>query len=266
MAFLKQWFTVALSPVGIMTLLFAVGLLFSLFRRRSAAGRRMILTGTVLMLIFLLTPVPELLVADLERPFPPLLHPQTVSGLRMILVLSHYGEDRPTFDEVERLSPESVIRVLEGIRLYRILGGTKLVLSGGVLREGDRPVARLMADFCRVLGVPQRDILTEENSSNTHENLVEAQKMIGSAPFLLVTSASHMRRALAVANRLGMSPTAAPADYWTAPYQTPGMTRQEWLQVVWGGFLHPSTRRFQYLQRAYHENLGYLWYRLRGWV
>ncbi len=266
MDFIKQWLTAALSPVGIMTLLLALGLVFSLFRRKSPAGRRLILTGAVLALVFLLTPVSELLVADLERPFPPLLYPKISSDSRLIVVLSHYGEDRPNLDAINRLSPESVIRVVEGIRLYRELAGTRLVLSGGILREGDRPVARLMADFCRDMGVPQDDIVTEEHSSTTYENLVQVQKIVGSAPFLLVTSASHMRRAMAVANRLGMRPMAAPAGFWTASYHAAGITRPEWLRQVWGGFFQPSTRRFLYIQRAYHENLGYLWYRLRGRV
>jgi uncharacterized SAM-binding protein YcdF (DUF218 family) len=257
---LETWF----SPIGLVTLLFASGLLASAFRRESRMGRRLVSSGAGLYLLFLLTPLAEVLYANLEHAYPPMLHPDP--SVRTIVVLSGFGEDFPFLPVTSKLTGEAIPRMAEGIRLYREIPGARLILSGGVVRQQDGPVANLMADFARAMGVPDRDIVVEGGSTTTYGNLAGVKKIIGSEPFILVTSSGELRRAAAVARRLEMKPLAAPAAIWAARYFPAGMSWLEWGWKFVGETGYPKAQRLGYLQRAYHEYLGYIWYWMLGRV
>jgi len=254
------------SPIGIVTLLFVVGLVLNAFRRTSPAGRRLVWAGGCLYLVVFLAPLAEILVFGLERPFPPMRHVDASAGVRAIVVLADYGENIRYLPVTSKLSMEATVRVVEGIRLSRELPGVPLVVSGGVLSEGDTPVAQLMADLARAMGVPEAGIVIEGKSTTTYENLVEVRKIVGSEPFILVTSAYHLRRATAVAHKLGMKPLAAPAAIWAARSYPAGTRWLDWTQMVVQQADDPSTSRFAYLQSAYHEYVGYVWYWILGRV
>ncbi|MBZ5494913.1 MAG: YdcF family protein [Acidobacteriia bacterium] len=265
MTLVKRLLETCFSPVGIMIICFAIGLLAG-SRRHWRVWRRLIPAGAGLCMIWLLTPLAEVLVAHLERPFPAMLHPYASAGVRTVVVLSGYGEDYPFVPVTSRLSGETISRMVEGIRLYRELPGAKLVFSGGVVHKQDKPVASLMGDFSKTLGVPDTDIVLESRSQTTYENFVELKKIIGTTPFILVTSACDLRRATAVARRLGMRPLAAPAAIWAAQHYPAGMSWPAWAGRLAEGLVQPSTDRLVYLQRAYHEYLGYIWYWMLGRV
>lgn len=266
MTILKELLEACFSPIGVIAVLLAAGLLATRFRRQSRVGRRLVWGGVWLYIAFVFTPLAEVLVSNLERPFPPMLHPDASAGARTIVVLSAYGEDHPFLPVTSEISGETISRIVEGLRLYHELPGARLVVSGGVLRKGDKPVASLMADFIRAMGVPDRDIVIEGHSLTTYENLVEVKKIIGTAPFILVTTACDLRRATAVARKLEMKPLAAPAAIWAAQHYPAGMSWLEWAWKLIEGVATPSTDRLGYLQRANHEYLGLLWYRILGRV
>ena len=236
----------------------------SAFRSQSRMGCRLVWSGAGLYLVFLLTPLAEVLYANLEHPYPPILHPDP--SVRTIVVLSGYGEDFHFLPVTSKLVGETIPRMVEGIRLYREIPGGRLILSGGPVRRQDGPLADLMADFARAMGVPNRDIVVEGRSVTTYENLAEVKKIVGSEPFILVTSSGDLRRAAAVARRLEMKPLPAPAAIWAARYYPAGMSWPEWGRKVMGDIGHPSPDRLSYLQRAYHEYLGYIWYWMLGRV
>jgi len=264
MTVLTELLETCFSPVGLVTLLLASGLVASAFRRESRMGRHLVSSGAGLYLLFLLTPLSEVLYANLEHAYPPMLHPDP--SVRTIVVLSGYGEDFPFLPVTSKLTGEMIPRIAEGIRLYREIPGAKLILSGGVVRQQDGPVANLMADFVRAMGVPDRDIVVEGGSTTTYGNLAEVKKIVGSEPFILVTSSGELRRAAAVARRLGMKPLAAPAAIWAARYFPAGMSWLEWGWKFIGETGYPKTQRLGYLQRAYHEYIGYVWYWMLGRV
>ena len=100
-----------------------------------------------------------------------------------------------------------------------------------------------MAQFAGAEGVPQEDLLTEEDSQDTYENLLEVQKMLGSKPFVLVTSAYHLPRAMAIARKLHMHAIAAPAQIYTLQHFPAHMSWWAWSERVAQSFLRPSLRR-----------------------
>jgi uncharacterized SAM-binding protein YcdF (DUF218 family) len=263
---LMTLFISIVSPQGIVIILMGAGVLWQVIRRNSRVGRRLLLSGAVLYLVFVLTPVSELAILFLERQYPPMLLPPGSPKLDRIVVLSGYGEEHSSFPVTSNVTEETVYCMSEGIRLYRLLPGGKLIFSGGVLRKGDKSVAGIMADFVHQMGVPREDLILEGNSQNTYENMVEVKKLVGTAPFILVTTAAHMRRAVAVARKLQMEPYAAPARIRTSQNYPMGTGLIDYAATFVIHFSHPSNQRLVALQRAYHEYLGYIWYRLRGRV
>jgi len=261
---LNNLFEFSVSPVGITTFLLCGGFILSILRRRQQLGRWLLVAGTFLFLLFTFSPLAELVIASLERDYPPLTVPPTSVQVSRIAVLSGYGEDHPGFPATSSLFGEMHCRLAEGIRLYRLVPESKMILSGGAMCEGDRPISSIMADFVREMGVPDKDVIVEGGSRNTYENMVEVKKVVGLEPFILVTSACALRRAMAVARKLGMRPVAAPACIWALQNCPSESSWTEWIGRVLRGFGSYSPDRWVYLQSGYHEYLGYVWYKLIG--
>jgi len=264
-AMLKEVLLTFLSPLGVLAVLFVVGILFTAFRRRSSLGPRTAWSGVGMYLLLALTPLAELIYAKLEHPFPAMLHPD--ASVKNVVVLVGYGEDLQFLPVTSKLSVDTVSRMAEGIRLHRELADATLILSGGPARHEGRTNADLAAEFAVAMGVPEQSIVLERRSATTYENLLEVNKIIGSAPFILVTSSEHLRRATAVAQRLGMNPLPAPAAIWAARYYPAGMSwgRLGWKLVEDTGPQN-AANRLQYIQRAYYEHVGYMWYWMLGHV
>ena len=220
----------------------------------------MLACGALLYLILLFSPVAEFLMRGLEGHYPPVLLPPASPKVDRIVVLSGYGETVPGFPVTSSLSSETVNRLTEGIRMYRLIPGAKLIVSGGAVGRSRVPVAGLMADFLRQQGVPSDDVVEERKSRNTYENMVEVRKLVGSNPFLLVTSACDLPRAVAVARKLEMSPLPVPASFWALQHYPARMSAIDGATAFFTGFAHPSTARLSRVQWAYHEYLGYVWY------
>jgi uncharacterized SAM-binding protein YcdF (DUF218 family) len=149
-------------------------------------------------------------------------------------------------------------RLLHAALLYRAGRAPRVLLSGGG-EDGVRPEAELMAELLEVMGVPRRAMLLEDGSRTTYDNArysAELLKELGARKILLVTSATHMRRAEALFAAQGLEVVPAPTDYQrlVAPEAA---TLPAWAPEV--GKLERSTR-------ALHEWAGYWLYRQRGWL
>ena len=127
--------------------------------------------------------------------------------------------------------------------------------GGGV--DGARTEAEQMKDLLAVMGVPGEHLLLEDESRDTHDNAVYTAKLLkdrGMDRILLVTSAYHMRRSLALFEAQGLDVIPAPTDFQqlVSPQVLP-----PWLPAV--SNLSQSTD-------ALHEIVGYWVYRWQGWL
>jgi len=265
MDFLKKTVELLSSPLGIMVLLFIFGILLHFRKRRRPLGRGLLFCGAVLFLIFLFSPLAGYLMYNLEKDYAPLLQPPEQPQTNKILILSGYAEEHEGFPITSLLSEMTVGNLTEGLRLYHLMPDSVLIVSGGVLRKDERSVAASMAEFLKQMGIPEERIIIEGNSQNTYENFLESRKFVGTEPFILVAQACDMRRAAAVALKLEMRPIAAPASYWALQHHA-DLNESKKTGSFWGAFINPSVENLSRLQWAYHEYVGYIWYRLRGWV
>ena len=110
-------------------------------------------------------------------------------------------------------------RVWQAARLYEAGKAPLIIVSGGgsiftpndTTRESDA-----MADFLKALKVPDSAIVRESESMTTQENADFTKRILdarGIKKILLVTSALHMPRALAIFRTLGITVIPAPTDY-----------------------------------------------------
>ena len=158
------------------------------------------------------------------------------------------GNGQPALnDAAERMTAAvSLLQQHPHLRLLFTGGEGELFAKG--LTEAQR--ARIFFDS---MGVPAQRIAYESASRTTYENAVFSATLAGidpAQPWLLLTSASHMPRALATFRQSGWNVTPYPVDFRTGT-QTP------WTQYS----LAQGAKKWHL---ALHEWAGWLAYRLAG--
>ncbi len=256
--FLTRLISVFVVPLPIAVLLIGTGVGLLWFSRRQKTGRVLVTAGLGVLLLFGFSIVSGAMIAGLEAGQEPLyprdkLVKRSMSGPppHWIVVLGSGHVYNPALPPSAQLNSSAVARLIEGIRLYRSLPGSKIFVSGAPgepVKHGD-----MLAAAARDLGVPDDDVVADISAWDTRGEARAVSARVGTEPFILVTSASHMDRALDLFRTLGMQPIPAPTDY--SGISAPGVTLDDF--VPQPGALGNSTR-------AVHEYLGYAWLRLRG--
>lgn len=165
---------------------------------------------------------------------------------------------------------EAVDRVFYAAWLYRQGAAPRLLVTGGNIEwrgQRESTPAEDMTAVLVMLGIPQDAIWLESESRNTYENAVYTTQMMrseGIEQVILVTSALHMPRSVALYRKLGWEVIPAPTDYavtdqiWEDLWR-PNLTNQLF------NFL-PSAGNLSKTTAALKEYLGMLVYGLRGWI
>lgn len=235
-----------LAPLTLALLLIAVGALLR-WRRRGRTGLAFILTGAALAFLGSVRPVAEGLLIPLESSYVAIGNAASLSELpRHVVVLGSGYRPRAELPVTAALDSAGVVRLAEGVRLFRQLPGAMLVVSGG--KSGSSPsIAQGYAQAARALGVPAASIITLDDPLDTAQEVREIRKRLGSVPILLVTSASHMPRAMKLCARGGVNAIAAPTGH---------LARGDswWRLSAW----LPSGREALKVELALHEYLGRL--------
>jgi uncharacterized SAM-binding protein YcdF (DUF218 family) len=146
-------------------------------------------------------------------------------------------------------------RMTVPVVLMRQHAHLRLLYTGreAALQSAGEPQAVQARAFFESLGVPDERMQFEAASRTTYENAVLSAAAPGvdkSRPWLLVTSAWHMPRALATFRAAGWNVTPYPVDYLTGVH-TP------WTE-------YSLTNSLQRWQLALHEWIGLLAYRAAG--
>ena len=123
-----------------------------------------------------------------------------------------------------------------------------------------------MAEIAKAMSVPAADIVLEEDSLNTRQNAVNVKKILDAQSLdsvLLVTSALHMRRSVAIFKRLGIDVIPAPTDY-LVPTEIYQQVNSTWQGRILS--LFPDAEATSRFTVAVKEYVGFVIYWLRGWV
>ncbi len=138
----------------------------------------------------------------------------------------------------------------------------KIIFTGG---SGSIEFAKskeglFVEKYLQSIHIPDSAMIIESNSKNTYENAVFTKKILDSLKitgnFLLVTSAYHMRRSIAVFKKAGFTNLT--------PYQTNRASGRRRFSP--DHLLLPSTDALFSLQLLIHEWVGYIIYKIKGYA
>lgn len=100
-------------------------------------------------------------------------------------------------DDSGQPSPILKARLDKAIELYKKGQAEKVILTGAAV-DNKYVESDVMADYCRLHGIPEQDILKESDARNTYENARMVKRIMhdmGYKKALVVTSSFHKMRA-----------------------------------------------------------------------
>ncbi|PZO75645.1 MAG: YdcF family protein [Mesorhizobium amorphae] len=214
-----------LQPLNFAILLGLFGSVLALLRWRKAA-LGFLVAGTLVLVLCAWTSFGALLLHPLEDRFPrPDTAPQNVAG---IVVLGGGFEGGINLVRGGYELNSSGDRFVEAAVLARRYPDARVVISGGtgaLILEGEAD-ATSAKRLLTALGVAPERLVLEDRSRNTDENARFTNALVNpqaGETWLLVTSAFHMPRSVALFRKNGFPVTAWPTDYRTSGEEGVGL-------------------------------------------
>ena len=140
------------------------------------------------------------------------------------------------------VSPVFRERINHGIELYQKGKVRKLIFTGGQGNPGEPTESSAARDYALQSGVPLQDILIEQKSHTTYENILYAKQVADANSIrkvLIVSDPLHMKRAVLMAHDVGLEAEPSP---------TPS-TRYQGLRSQLGLLAHETYYYIGYLIR-----------------
>ena len=205
------------------------------------------------------TPVfAEWALGSLERQYPATTMADTPEADVAIVLGGAVGQ--PVAPRVEPDLHEASDRVLHAARLFRAGKIKRVLVSGGNFPwlAAVKPEAELIKSLLIEWGVPAAAIEIAGRSRNTYENALEIKEIRQRSGFksaLLVTSAAHMPRAMAIFQKAGLPVVASTTDILVFDGASGSVFR--WL---------PDAAALTMTTNAVKEWIGFWAYRARGYL
>lgn len=245
---------------GGMVCCFLAAALWVTWSRDSRAARRFLLIAALLFTYFSIYGAQYLFARELAHSLQPFTATETLPGRRTAVVLLGSGsvdvEDWSgrTYSFVDH---SAAARVLEAVRVFRLVDPAIVISSGGNAHPEtfEKPTAETMRDALVILGVPADRIMLETKSKTTRDEAVIIADMLRTQHVeqaILVTSQTHMRRALGTFRAAGVGAIPAIAQEFD---RHPSLT----------DLLLPSEQGLWVASMNVHEVLGLAYYWMRGW-
>ncbi|MDU2774401.1 envelope biogenesis factor ElyC [Klebsiella grimontii] len=237
-------------PLPLLLLLIALGIALLWFSRFQRTGKLCVSLGWLLLLLLSLQPVADSLLKPIEDKYPTWRDEKRV---QYVVVLGGGYTWNPNWAPSSNLINNSLPRLTEGIRLWYENPGSKLIFTGAAAKTNPVSTAEAGARVAESLGIPRSEIIVLDNTKDTEEEAAAVKEAIGDAPFLLVTSASHLPRAMIFFRRAGLTPLPAPANQLAI--ESP---LNPWERAI------PSPVWLMHSDRVGYETLGRIWQWLKG--
>lgn len=247
---LKKYIGGMMLPLPLLLLLIGLGIILVWFTRFQKMGKSAITLGWVVLLLLSLQPVADRLLKPIEDTYPTWHGEQPV---QYVVVLGGGYTWNPEWAPSSNLINNSLPRLAEGMRLWQANPGSKMIFTGARAITNTVSTAEAGARVAESLGVPRSEIIVLDTPKDTEEEASAVKAAIGDAPFLLVTSASHLPRAMIFFRRAGLTPLPAPANQLAI--ESP---LNPWERAI------PSPVWLMHSDRVGYETLGRIWQWLKG--
>jgi uncharacterized SAM-binding protein YcdF (DUF218 family) len=245
MHYLKQFFGMLNMPLLVAFLMAALAAAYQL-RNQHRVACRWFLAAAVLTYLASIRLVGDALLGPLEQRYPSITDERAPPPVGYVVVLGSDYHPRAGISVIAALDADGLVRIVEGIRLVQRLAAAHLVVSGGA-GPGEAAPALGYAELARQSGVPEASIEVSDGALDTSGEARAVAKLLGTAPFILVTSAYHMPRAMQLMERAALRPIPAPVG------QRARASRSNRI-----GLLIPGSSGLWETEHALHEYLGLL--------
>ena len=246
---LKKLISMFLMPLPL-GVLFIVLALVLLYRHKMKPAKLLLALSIGWLFLFSYPPVANTLLSSLESNTPT-LH-KAPANIKYIYVLGgghHTDDNLPITSQVVETS---VVRLTEGIRLYHQLHEEPtIIVSGGRGSFNPNTHAAMQKKLALALGVKTEKIRLSPGPRDTEEEAIAAKKLLGDKPFILVTSASHMKRAMIFFKHEGLHPIPAPTNHLASTQHL------DYTKFFSSDALEKS-------RIVFHEVLGLIWQKIKG--
>jgi uncharacterized SAM-binding protein YcdF (DUF218 family) len=212
MFIIGKMLTMLLLPTALMVECAVLGLLLS----RWPIGRALLIVAIVAMTTCLLLPINSWAIQPLEDRFPAVTAPpEKVDG---IVVLGGAIDDLTSRDRGTPTLTAAANRLTTFVVLAQRYPRAKLVFTGGsgAIEQGVSNEAEYARILLEQLGLPADRVVFEDASRTTWENAVNTYALVKPQPtesWILLTSASHMPRAVGVFRKVGWALLPWPVGY-----------------------------------------------------
>ena len=168
----------------------------------------------ILLLVFSNPFIIHLITAAYEsKPSLDLMHRHYSAGIVLGGFVSYNGDDDSGYFN------SAADRFIETSLLYKrgVINHIIIAAGNGYITKHDFKEADFIKSRFIELGIPEDSIFTDPNSRNTLENAIDSKRIIDSVhltpPFLLISSALHLRRAKIAFYKKGIPVDLYPCDY-----------------------------------------------------
>ena len=232
------------EPLGLILTLTSIGLYF--LYKSSYTKAKLFLSFSLLLLLFLsYPPVGVFLIQQLESQYSKYDYKDNDIAYIHVLGSGHYENNKWPLSS--QIGNASLKRTIEGITIYKKLNkpNIKLIFTGYSGAIGNNiPNAEINASIARIADIGNQNIIINGEPKDTKEEVDFTKSIIGGNPFILVTSASHMPRAMKLFKDVGLNPIAAPTDF-----------HGKYLPLL----IAPNINSLGLSRIAIHEYLGIIW-------
>jgi len=215
-------------PLGIFMLLLG---LFFLLRSELKRAKITIVVAIIWMGLISHGSVSNALIGALESVYPRLN--SIPKGVEYMLIL---GGDRE-------------LRAWEVLRIHQMDPKIKIITSG-YSRYEKVSEAEKCAALLAESGIDAGTIMRQDHVKDTQEEAESIRKIVGEKPFVLITSAYHMPRAMRLFEQAGLHPIPAPTNFYPPK-------PKDYLAIF-------QAKQLEKTEKAWHEYLGLLWLWLKG--
>lgn len=247
----KKWLGGLMMPLNVSLILLLLAFLLCLRKRPFSAAFPLGLALAILLLTSNASWVTKEL-QTLER-----MHqrPEVLANqFDFIVVLGAGHVADPLLTPMEQLSRSSLARVLKGVEVAKANPGARLIISG---YDGSDPntSAELMRRVAHQADILPASIITVPKARNTAEEAKLISSYISNRPTALITSATHMDRALSHFKAFSNQITPVATDFYGKQPQRP-LASYDYI---------PDSRYMMRFDAVWHEKLGVWWQKIRQW-
>lgn len=247
MFFFKKFISAFLMPVPIGIFLLLLALVF-LLKNSNKKAKLFLIFGFLWFTLLSFQPISNAIIKPLEDSHKALLISPNVE---YILVLGNAHFTNENLSITSQVHHTAINRLVEGIRHYRNLKNAKIIVSGNKFYDKNSH-AHMQEKLALSLGVKKEDIIKLHKPKDTLEEALEVKRIVKEKAFILVTSASHMKRAMMIFQKQGLHPLAAPT-------QNLAKNSKNFISQF-------SSYNLLKVTLAFHEYLGIFWGKIKGFL